>query len=381
MKSEQDINEIFQNLTEASRPPAFVYKSEDWYQREKNFLFKNSWHFACLGNDIKEPGSYILKTFLDTNIIIIRGEDLKIRSFINSCRHHGAPVIEKESGLIKKIICPYHKWNYDTEGKIKKTTGYDNKINCQNKKNLNLIEKPCEIRENMVFICLETSPALDIDSFLGNYIEKIAKPHSTKDMRCVHRKRYKINANWKLYTEVDMETLHTPFVHTESIGKQAVEEIKSEGQWMGVFHRSRETAALKPKDKDLSLPKNKNSYGEGLEGTHFCIIFPGFFVINSIDCMWWIQKIPINAIETRIEVGYAFDNSIISTNEFKEKSKKYFERLNQVINEDELIVQYQQNGLHEEVTGNYTDEEKNVHKFDKKIIKIVISNKFSNERD
>ncbi|WP_194273398.1 aromatic ring-hydroxylating oxygenase subunit alpha [Alcaligenes faecalis] len=380
MELENSLKKVFLDINEAQRPPAFVYQSKSWAQRERNFLFQNSWHFACLSNDIKEPGSYILKTYLDTNIITIRGSDLKIRSFINSCRHHGAPVIEKDSGKIKQITCPYHKWTYSTEGKIKKTTGYEINNKCKNEKNLDLVEIPCETRENMVFICLEKSPTLGIDQFLGNYLEKIARPHSTKDMRCVQRRKYQIKANWKLYTEVDMETLHTPFIHTESIGKQAVEGIDSEGQWMGVFHLSKETAALKPKDKHLQLPPNKDSYGEGLKGTHFCIIFPGFFVINSIDCMWWIQKIPINETETSIEVGYAFDESIIETKEFKENCEKYFERLDQVIREDDMIVQYQQKGLHNEVTGNYTDAEKNVHKFDKKIIKIILSSEFSDEK-
>ena len=99
---EKSINNVFLDLNEAQRPPAFVYQSNNWGQKERNFLFQHSWHFACLSNDIKEPGSYISKTYMDTNNITIRGSDLKIISFINSCRHHGAPVIDDTKGTIKK---------------------------------------------------------------------------------------------------------------------------------------------------------------------------------------------------------------------------------------------------------------------------------------
>lgn len=346
----------------------------------KNFLFKKSWHFVCLKNDLSNKGSYILKDFIDDSIVVIKGNDGIVRAFINSCRHHGAPVVNKDNGVLKKLVCPYHKWTYDLKGKLIRVTGFKKEDNfCIKKLNSNLIELPCKVRENMVFVCLDLEPSLGIDNFLGNYIEKIAKPHAVSKMKCIHKKRYKIQANWKLYAEVDMETLHTPFVHPDSIGKQEVEEIDSKGQWMGVFYRSKYTAALKPDKKEFALPVNKEAYGEGLEGTHFCIIFPGFFVITSLDCMWWIQKIPVGPTETIIDVGYAFHESIIDTKEFSDKSSNYFDRLDQVIKEDDLIVQYQQKGLNKRSTGRYTDAENNVHKFDKKIIQIVLSKKFANE--
>lgn len=113
----------------------------------------------------------------------------------------------------------------------------------------NLIELPCEVRENLVFVHLDTYPELGIDAFLGDYVDEVARPHRTDRMRCVHNSTYTLKSNWKLYAEVDMETLHTPHIHRDSIGEQIVEIAKPNGHWVGVFNRSDQTPALSPDDR------------------------------------------------------------------------------------------------------------------------------------
>jgi hypothetical protein len=52
-----------------------------------------------------------------------------------------------------------------------------------------------------------------LKEYLDNYLPIVADPHNIKNMRRVHEKNYKLKSNWKLYVEVDMETLHTPYIH------------------------------------------------------------------------------------------------------------------------------------------------------------------------
>ncbi len=186
----------------------------------------------------------------------------------------------------------------------------------------------------------------------------------------------KLETNWKLYAEVEMETLHTPHVHSRSIGKQLVDAIEPQGQWVGVFHRSPQAVALAPGRYDMGFPFAPDTYGEGRDGTHFCVIFSGFFIVTAPDCMWWVQKTPLDPICMEVDVGYFFPESIIDTSEFKEKRPRYFERLDQVIHEDDQIVKYQQRGLNDRVAGRYTTQEQVVHSLDKRLINVTLQDDF-----
>ncbi|WP_225884444.1 SRPBCC family protein [Halomonas elongata] len=97
--------------------------------------------------------------------------------------------------------------------------------------------------------------------------------------------------------------------------------------------------------------------GEAKECTHFCVILPGFFIVTAPEVMWWIQKTPVSATRTRVNVGYAFHDETVARRDFKEVASHYFERLDQVVLEDDQICEYQLEGLRNRVQGHYTPVE------------------------
>ncbi|MDN5752349.1 MAG: aromatic ring-hydroxylating dioxygenase subunit alpha [Nitrosospira sp.] len=376
------LSELFKELPNAVQPPAFVYKSQRWYARERVAIFQQAWHFVCLASDLTSPGEYITRSFDNTPIIVVCGNDQRLRAFFNTCRHRGAPLTQCHHGKMKNFVCPFHHWSYRLDGRLFRAPGIEVEDSFQLEKlDANLIERPCEVRENLVFINLSQRPPLPLDQYLGNYIETVAKPHATTTMRCVHHRRYELETNWKLYTEVDMETLHTPHVHRGSIGEQPVEILQPSGQWVGVFNRSPQTVAIKPNKRHLGLPFSPNAFGDGLKGTHFCIILPGFFIVNAPDCMWWIQKTPINATRVEVDVGYCFPEEVIGTPEYEEKLPCYRERLDQVIKEDDDIVVYQHCGLNNCVPGRYTPRETVVHQLAQLLIGTTLQGGFTTPSD
>ncbi len=239
--------------------------------------------------------------------------------------------------------------------------------------NMTSVKVKVEEEAGLVFINFsEKNNIPSLKEYLDNYLPIVADLHNIKNMRRVHEKNYKLKSNWKLYVEVDMETLHTPYIHKNSIGVQPVEQSPAKGEWIGVFSRSQETVALKPGVRNLGFPFNHGIYGDGLNGTHFSIIYPGFFIVVAQDCMWWIQKTAISHESVAINVGYCFPEETISRSDFESVSKLYFERLDQVIKEDDLITEYQQHGLHADFQGFYTIQESTVLQLDKEIIARTI---------
>jgi phenylpropionate dioxygenase-like ring-hydroxylating dioxygenase large terminal subunit len=350
--------------------PAWCYTSKQWFDREKKNLFNNAWHFICLASCLDE-GDFLTRTILGNNIIVLRDRDNTIKAFYNSCRHRGAPITDQKKGNVNSLICPYHKWSYDLKGNLLSANGLSSEVKRRCADNLNLKEIPLEIANNLVFINF-SSVHEPLNAYLGDYIESIAKPHRTDKMRCIHSREYVLNSNWKLYVEVDMETLHTPCIHSDSIGKQPVEILKGNDQWIGVFHRSDVSPALKPTLKGKGFPYTEGIYGEALNGTHFCVILPGFFIVTAQDCMWWIQKTPISESQVAVHVGYCFPEETLVRPDYDEISQHYIDRWNQVIAEDDWITEYQQKGLNENVSGIYTDKERVVQHFDRMIVAKVL---------
>lgn len=78
----------------------------------------------CQSRDIAGPGDYFLSDTLAQPLIIIRGEDDKIRAFHNVCRHREARLLHdvNSKGIghcpLGLMRCPYHAWVYDWRGQL-----------------------------------------------------------------------------------------------------------------------------------------------------------------------------------------------------------------------------------------------------------------------
>jgi phenylpropionate dioxygenase-like ring-hydroxylating dioxygenase large terminal subunit len=354
----RNLDDIVQAELSKMLPPE-CYTQENWFQREVQAIHFPAWHFVCMASSIFEEGSYVTRQFLGRSVIVVRGEDGTIRAFFNACRHRSAPLTSKRCGKSSHFKCPFHEWTYDTSGNLTNAPGLGG---CVTKSdlpslNLNLVPVQCEVSAGMVFINLNEKNDVPLGAYLGNYVDKVARPHQIQRMRCVQEKAYTLKTNWKLYIEVDMETLHTNFIHSRSIGSQPVSPVGHDRNWFGVYHRNALSPALFPEKRNFAFPAPPDISGEAAEGTHFSVILPGFFVVTAPEVMWWIQKTPISATHTSVNVGYAFHEETLARSDFNDIAPFYFERLDQVILEDDQICEYQLEGLGNGVRGHYTPVE------------------------
>lgn len=361
---------VYKAIGEATTLPAWCYTSLEWFNREVETVFEGAWHFVCLESSLT-TGQFVTRELLSNNILVVKNTNGKIKAFFNSCRHRGAPITDEKTGKVKALICPYHKWAYDLDGRLLKANGLSHAERQNTPCNLDLLEISVEVACGLVFVNF-SSRHVSLREYLGDYIETVAMPHRIDRMRCVHQQEYTLNSNWKLYVEVDMETLHTPCIHSDSIGKQPVEILKATGEWLGVFNRSPNTPALKPALRTHGFSHAQGIYGEGRNGTHFCVILPGFFIVTAQDCMWWIQKTPVSENKVRVNVGYCFPEETLEREDFESVYKLYKERWDQVVEEDDWITEYQQKGLNDQVSGIYTDQERVVQMLDQRILNKVL---------
>src|SRR5580704_5540498 len=99
--------------------PGWIYHDREFFELEKEAIFRTSWQIVCHISDVPLPGDYHSFDFLGESVIVVRGEDGEVRGFHNVCRHRAARLLEGPKGHCgKRITCGYHAWTYALDGRL-----------------------------------------------------------------------------------------------------------------------------------------------------------------------------------------------------------------------------------------------------------------------
>ena len=75
--------------------PGKRYKDKDFYELEKENLWKKTWLLAGHLDEIPEVGSYKLWEKTGQPVILVRKNTTEVTAFYNMCRHRGAAIAER----------------------------------------------------------------------------------------------------------------------------------------------------------------------------------------------------------------------------------------------------------------------------------------------
>ena len=151
-------------LREAETLPPECYVSEEFYKREVSNIFMKCWN--CMGREdyIKNPGEYFTQSLVGVSVIIMLGEDMKIRAFVNSCRHRGTKLLEGK-GQCREIMCPYHAWTYNTDGSLRSFNAMQEAKNLKPEE-YGLLEVKCDTWSGFIFVNFDPN-SISIQQFIG----------------------------------------------------------------------------------------------------------------------------------------------------------------------------------------------------------------------
>lgn len=194
--------------------PAPAYKSEAFYEFEKQAVWMKSW--LCVGREqqIPEKGDYMALTIVDEAIIVVRGEDGKVRAMSALCRHRGHALVENCKGNAKRFVCPYHRWTYKLDGDLVGAPRMEDAVKIkQLREESQLPLLKVEIWYGFIFINFDEkatplAPTLKKleKYFVGYDLDQMVTvpPTFTADP---------IPWNWKMLLENYIEPYHTEYVH------------------------------------------------------------------------------------------------------------------------------------------------------------------------
>ena len=98
--------------------PGWTYRDPDYFAVEMDRVIRPAWQIVCHGSDIPNAGDWRTIDLLGESIVVVRGEDGVVRAFANVCRHRAMRIVDGEKGCAKKLVCPYHAWVYELDGRL-----------------------------------------------------------------------------------------------------------------------------------------------------------------------------------------------------------------------------------------------------------------------
>lgn len=192
--------------------PREFYVSPEVFQADMDRIWHRYWLYVGHGCMIPKPGDWLTWTIGHDSVVVVRGEDMQIRAFHNTCRHRGARICNTDSGNSRNLTCPYHAWTYALDGRLKVKTEKDFGIP---ESQLGL--HPVKLRDaaGVLFVALGDDP-VDFDAAYQDIASRM-KFQGMDRAKVAKKVTYDVNANWKLVFENNRECYHCPPAHPEYI--------------------------------------------------------------------------------------------------------------------------------------------------------------------
>jgi phenylpropionate dioxygenase-like ring-hydroxylating dioxygenase large terminal subunit len=197
--------------------PIHVNTSEEYFEREREKVFKRVWLNVGRVEEIPKAGQYIVQDLpiLHTSIIVVRGPDGQVRGFHNMCKHRGMKIATGEGGATKLFACRFHGWTYDLEGKLVYVPDEEQFFHLP-KCDLGLTPVATAVWEGFIFIHIDPHPTESLEEFLGE-LGKHLSGYPFGDMPLAARYTATIRANWKVCIDAFVEGYHVAGVHRRSV--------------------------------------------------------------------------------------------------------------------------------------------------------------------
>ncbi len=192
-----------------------AYTDQDWYDVDQAAIIRNSWQWVCHGEKLRAPGAYVAAEVGGQPVLLVRGRDGRLRGFYNVCKHRAMRLYEGE-GRSSKIMCPYHAWTYDLEGRLRRAPETGNLVDFDIDK---ICLDPVRVEEfcGFVFANLDpsTPPLAAQSGALGDEIRQWAP--DVERLTFARRLNYDIRSNWKNVVDNFLECYHCPIAHKDFV--------------------------------------------------------------------------------------------------------------------------------------------------------------------
>ena len=197
------------------RVPTSNYYDPERAALENERIFRRVPLVLGFSAELSEPHSYTALDVMGVPVLIVRGDNGVLRSFVNMCSHRGAIVVDEGVGTARRFTCPFHGWSYDTSGALAgiRDRAAFGEVDMQC---LGLTPLPVAERAGLIFGGITPGMPFDIDAYLGCYTE-LLEHLRLSECRLVGRQQV-VGPNWKIAYDGYVDFYHLPILHRDTFG-------------------------------------------------------------------------------------------------------------------------------------------------------------------
>ncbi len=187
------------------------YNDERLFQLDMQEIFHKEWLIAGMTCEIPSKGNFLTLQVGDNPIMVVRGAEGVVHAFHNVCRHRGSRLCTSDKGKVAKLVCPYHQWTYELDGRLLfagTEMGADFDMSRYSLKPVH-----CKTAGGYIFISLAENPPA-IDDFLAT-LAHYMEPYDMENAKVAVQSTLLEKANWKLVIENNRECYHCNGSHPE----------------------------------------------------------------------------------------------------------------------------------------------------------------------
>jgi Rieske 2Fe-2S family protein len=354
-----------QPVDRASLLPPRVFHDPDVFGFERDAWFARTWLCVAREEDLSRPGDYLTDTIAARPVVVIRGEDERLRAFHNVCRHRGSLVCPEPGGRLVRIQCPYHAWTYELDGRLRRA-GHTDALVDFDPADYGLVPLRLASWQGFVFLALSAdAPELEVQlADLPGHFERFA----LGDLRRTRRIEYEVRANWKVIAENYSECYHCPGVHPQLNRLTPYDRgrnLESHGSWAGGWMELRDDFDTMSVDGlRHGRPSLPGATKEDQRRIYYVLVWPNLLLSLHPDYLMSHQVWPVEPGRSRVVCDWHFHPDTMARPDFDAADAIEFWDLTN--RQDWRVCELQQQGTASPAytPGRYSLMEDMVHAFD-----------------
>ncbi len=185
---------------------ASYYTDPAQFERERERIFRRTWQYAGHTSALESPGDYFAFELHGRCLFCVKDRDAEIRAFYNVCMHRAHQLVEG-SGNKRVLVCPYHAWTYELDGRLKAAPAAD-KVPGFDRTRICLTPARTEVVGGFIFVNLDAG-AEPIEGWYPGLAAGLAEYVPDLDrLQPVHTREVEERCNWKVSVENYSECYH-----------------------------------------------------------------------------------------------------------------------------------------------------------------------------
>jgi phenylpropionate dioxygenase-like ring-hydroxylating dioxygenase large terminal subunit len=321
-----------------SLPPR-CYSDPALFDLERRKIFARDW--VCIGRacDIAAPGDYLAVDLPDAALMAVRQKDGSIKALSRVCRHRGAPVATAGAGSAGVFTCPYHRWTYDLDGKLRGAPAMEGNAGFR-REACALPSFRSEVWEGFVFVSLD-SGAAPLAASLAPLSARIGK-YGIGEWKSAFAIEDVWDVNWKVAFENACESYHHIGFHRQSLDPiwPGLTTRPGEGGETYNFHIVPSVPGFRYDEaEDVSLDE------EAMSHFFICGIYPSLTLVLAGPTAVWFCFEPLEAGRVKVRAGQMNPPSYFKASSLDERVAGAKAMLQGILDEDKSGCLEVQRGL------------------------------------